>query len=38
MFKRVVPEFTILSRKGRDHEFTFPVILVLMIQERLYVA
>lgn len=38
MFKRMVPEPTILSREGRDHEFASPVILVLVVQERLYVA
>ena len=38
MFKRMVPEFAVLSRKGRDHEFTFPVVLVPMVQEGLYVT
>jgi len=31
-------EFTVLSRESRDHESPFPVILVPMVQEGLYVA
>ena len=38
VFKRVVSKFTVLSREGRDHEFTLPVVLVPMAQEWLYVA
>ena len=37
-FKCMAPEFAVLSRESRDHEFTFPVVLVLMVQEGLYVA
>jgi hypothetical protein len=38
VFKRVVSKFTVLSREGRDHKFTLPVVLVPMAQEWLHVA
>ena len=31
-------KFALLSRKSRDHEFSFPVILVPVVQEGLYVT
>ena len=38
MFKRVVPEFTVLPSESRDDEFTLSVVLVRMVQEGLYVT
>ena len=31
IFKRMIPEFTLLPRESRDHEFTVPVVLVLVV-------
>ena len=31
IFKRMAPEFTILSRESRDHEFSVPVVLVPVV-------
>lgn len=37
-FKCIMPESTVLPRERRDNEFAVPVVLVLVVQEWLYIA